>query len=624
MTLDEVIGRITPADHQAKQAARLRQERLTKPPGSLGRLEALSIQLAGIFGTERPKLRGKTIIVAAGDHGVVAQGVTGYPQEVTAQMVLNFLAGGAAINVMARKAGVDLVIVDAGVAAPLPDHSDLRVAAVGRGTADITQGPAMNRDQAEACVYEGVRLALEAADGGADIIGTGDMGIGNTTSSSAIVAALTGRQPAETTGPGTGRNDRELDHKIAVVERALEINRPDQNDALDVLAKVGGFEIGMLAGVVLGGALARRVVVIDGFISGAAGLIAHSLCPNVRDYLVAAHLSAETGHRIALSHMGLRPLLDLDMRLGEGTGAVLAMGLIDAAAATLTEMATFDEAGVSDREPDDDRGSSKLKRLATRHKLPYSPPVRPADQAKWGLHGPTSLSSALRSVASWRDWTSRQGRLCHPRSGRAAGGSSARVDPRDTHRRVPRFLRRAVRRPHTGETTGNTSRHPCRRVRRDWLRGAAALEVDSLVGHSRRHPSRSTDSVPVPVSLRDAVHHGRLSLRQGAGSRHGVQGRRQKVARRIRTRHCLAVAGGALLGIGGLVLLGAAIVVSLALGRWISGMLGGMTGDTYGAVNELAEVTVFLLGISLFRTYFRHHFRSLDIYSPYDWNLHCR
>ena len=353
MTLDEVIGRITPADQKAKRAARLRQDRLTKPPGSLGRLEALSIQLAGVFRTDRPKPRGKTIIVAAGDHGVVAQGVTSYPQEVTAQMVLNFLTGGAAINVLARRAGVDLEIVDAGVASQLPDHPNLRVVAVGRGTADITQGPAMTRDQAVACVTAGVRLALEATDNGADLIGTGDMGIGNTTVSSAIVAALTRRSPSETTGRGTGRNDSEMEHKIAVVERALEVNRPDPCDALDVLTKVGGFEIGVLAGVVLGGALARRLVVLDGFISGAAGLIAHTLCPNVRDYLVAAHLSAEAGHRNVLSHTGLRPLLDLDMRLGEGTGAVLAMGLVDAAAATLTEMATFDEAGVSDQRPDD-------------------------------------------------------------------------------------------------------------------------------------------------------------------------------------------------------------------------------------------------------------------------------
>ena len=351
MTLDDVINRIGPADQEAKRAARLRQDSLTKPPGSLGRLEELSIQLAGVFGTERPAPRGMTIIVAAGDHGVVAQGVTGYPQEVTAQMVLNFLAGGAAISVMARKAGVELVIVDAGVAATLPQHPDLRVVSIGRGTADITEGPAMTREQAEACVSAGVGLALEAAESGADMIGLGEMGIGNTTAASAITAALTGRSPRETTGRGTGRDDDEMERKIAVVERALDVNRPDPGDGLDVLTRVGGFEIGVLAGVALGGALARRVVVLDGFISSAAGLIAHSLCPNVRDYSVAAHLSAETGHRIALSHMGLRPLLDLDMRLGEGTGAALAMGLIETAAACLTEMATFAEAGVSDREP---------------------------------------------------------------------------------------------------------------------------------------------------------------------------------------------------------------------------------------------------------------------------------
>ena len=356
MTLDEVLAGITPADPQAKRAAQLRQDRLTKPPGSLGRLEELSIQLAGVFGTAQPAVRGKTIVVAAADHGVVARGVTGYPQEVTAQMVLNFLAGGAAINVMARKAGVDLVIVDAGVAAPLPDHPDLRVVGMGCGTADITQGPAMTREQADACVMAGVGLALEAAEGGADILGTGDMGIGNTTPSSAITAALTRRPPRETTGRGTGRSDGEMERKIASVARALEVNQPDPSDGLDVLTKVGGFEIGVLAGVALGGSLARRPVVLDGFISGAAGLIAYSLCPNVKDYVVAAHLSAETGHRAVLSHLGLRPLLDLGMRLGEGTGAVLAMGLVEAAAVCLSEMATFTEAGVSGENPKDASG----------------------------------------------------------------------------------------------------------------------------------------------------------------------------------------------------------------------------------------------------------------------------
>ncbi len=356
MKLYDAVARISPADLQAKRAAELRQNRLTKPPGSLGRLEDLSVQLAGILGTERPRLRGKTIVVAAADHGVVSQGVTGYPPEVTAQMLRNILSGGAAISVMARKAGVNLVAVDAGVATPLPDYPNLRVVGVGKGTADITQGPAMTREQAEACVSAGVRIALEAAENGADIIGTGDMGIGNSTASSAVVAALTRRPPGETTGRGTGRNDQELAHKIAVVESAMEVNRPDPGDGLDVLAKVGGFEIGVLAGVVLGGALARRVVVLDGFISGAAALIAHSMCPNVRDYVVAAHLSPEPGHRIALSHMGLQPLLDLGMRLGEGTGAVLAMSIVEAAAACLTGMATFAEAGVSNRELRDTEG----------------------------------------------------------------------------------------------------------------------------------------------------------------------------------------------------------------------------------------------------------------------------
>ena len=347
MTLDGVLKRIEPVDRRAQRSAELRQQQLTKPPGSLGRLEDLSIQLAGIFRTERPTIRGKAVVVAAADHGVVTQGVTGYPQEVTAQMVQNFLASGAAINIMARKAGVGLVIVDAGVAAPLPEHPDLRVVAAGRGTADMTQGPAMSRSQAERCVSAGVALALEATENGADIIGAGEMGIGNTTASSAITAVLTGSPPSETTGRGTGRNEEEMEHKIAVVERALEVNHPNPSDGLDVLAKVGGFEIGVLAGVVLGGALTRRVVVLDGFVSTAAGLIAHSLCPHVSGYIVASHLSVEPGHRIALECMGLHPLLDLGMRLGEGTGAVLAMGLIEAAAACLSEMATFAEAGVS-------------------------------------------------------------------------------------------------------------------------------------------------------------------------------------------------------------------------------------------------------------------------------------
>ena len=291
------------------------------------------------------------MIIAAADHGVVAEGVSGYPQEVTAQMVQNFLAGGAAINAMARLADVKLMIVNAGITGPPPDQPALRNVSIGRGTDNMARGPAMSRAQAEHCIQAGITLATEAADAGADLIGTGDMGIGNTTAAAAITAPLTGASAKDVTGRGTGRDNEQFQAKVAVVEQSLNVNQPDATDGLDVLAKVGGFEIGLLAGVILGAALAKRVVVLDGFISGAAALIAYSICPTVRDYLVAGHVSAEPGHQAVLSHLALTPLLDLDMRLGEGTGAVLAMGLVESAVACLTEMATFDEAGVADREP---------------------------------------------------------------------------------------------------------------------------------------------------------------------------------------------------------------------------------------------------------------------------------
>ena len=349
-TLSEILDRIGPADSAAMRRAAARQRTLTKPPGSLGRLEDVSIQVAGILGTERPVFRGKAVIVAAGDHGVVAQGVTGYPQAVTVQMVRNFLAGGAAISVMSRRAEVRQIVVDAGLAAgPLPARPDLRSLRIGRGTADMSLGPAMSREQALRCVRAGAGLAMEVASSGVDLIATGDMGIGNTTPSSAITSAMTGRSPTETTGAGTGRSPEQLRRKAAVVARALEVNAPDPGDPLDVLAKVGGFEIGVLAGVVLGAASERRAVVLDGFISGAAALIAYGLSPAVRDYLIASHRSAEQGHQTVLAHLGLEPLLDLGMRLGEGTGAILAVGIIEAAAACLTGMATFGEAGVSGR-----------------------------------------------------------------------------------------------------------------------------------------------------------------------------------------------------------------------------------------------------------------------------------
>ena len=346
--LAEVVATIEPLDEQAMQAARDRQAQLTKPPGSLGRLETLSVRLAGILGSERLRVRGKHVIVAAADHGVVAEGVTDYPQVVTSQMVQNFLNGGAAVNVFARQVGVTLTIIDAGVAVPPSAHPSLRSVVIGRGTANIADGPAMTRDQAIQAVMAGVALAREAADWDADLIGVGEMGIGNSTVAAAIVAAIAGVSAAVTTGRGTGRNEEQWLRKISVVQGAVDTNRPDPDDGLDVLAKVGGFEIGVLAGVMLGVASARRVVVLDGFITTAAALIAHRLCPLVREYMVAAHLSAERGHRIALAHLELEPLLDLELRLGEGTGAVLAMPIIEAAAASLREMATFASAGVSD------------------------------------------------------------------------------------------------------------------------------------------------------------------------------------------------------------------------------------------------------------------------------------
>lgn len=351
-SVGELVGRVRPLDADAMRRARDRQRSLTKPPGSLGRLEDISVQLAGAFGSATPKVRGKAVIVAAGDHGVVAQGVSAYPQEVTAQMVLNFLSGGAAVSVMSRLVGARQIIVNAGVAGDLPPHPDLLTLGVGKGTADISQGPAMTRADAARCVMFGARVAMDAAVAGADLIAAGDMGIGNTTASAAVAAAVTGASAQDATGAGAGRTADELARKAAVVAAALRVNAPDGADGLDTLAKVGGFEIGALAGAALGAAAARRIVIADGFISGAAMLIANALCPLAREYMIASHRSAERGHGVVLSHLNLTPLLELDMRLGEGSGAVLAMPIVEAAAATLSEMATFGEAGVSDRDDD--------------------------------------------------------------------------------------------------------------------------------------------------------------------------------------------------------------------------------------------------------------------------------
>ncbi len=333
----------------AMGAARQRQARLTKPPGSLGRLEGLSVQLAGITGKELPSFREKAVIVMAGDHGVTQEGVSAYPAEVTPQMVLNFLHGGAAINVLARHAGARVVVVDMGVASDLPPHPQLIVRKIGYGTANMTRGPAMTRAQAEDAVAAGLEIMSGLVREGVELVGTGEMGIGNTTAASAITAVLCGAPVSDVVGRGTGIDDEGLARKAAAVKQALAINEPDPEDPLDVVAKVGGFEIAGLAGVILGGAAAGVPVVVDGFITGAAALVAARLDPGAKAYMIASHQSVEIGHGLILDELGLSPLLNLELRLGEGTGAALAMHLIDAATRALAEMATFHEAGVSDR-----------------------------------------------------------------------------------------------------------------------------------------------------------------------------------------------------------------------------------------------------------------------------------
>ncbi len=340
---------IPPLDQACMNAARARQDTLTKPQGSLGRLEELSIQLAGIYGQPIPSIREKAIIVMAGDHGVVAEGVSAFPQEVTPQMVLNFLNGGAAINVLARQAGARITIVDMGVAVEMPAHPGLLVRKVAPGTRNMATGPAMTRVQAEQVLQAGIEVVEAEIERGLDVVGTGDMGIGNTTPSAAIAAAFTGQSPAQIAGRGTGLDNAGLERKIAVIARALAVNQPNPGDGLDVLAKVGGFEIGGLAGVMIGAATHRKPVVVDGFISTAAAMIAVSLCPEVKPYLISAHRSKENGHGIMLDWLGVKPLLDFDLRLGEGTGAALAFPILEASLAILRDMATFGEAGVSEK-----------------------------------------------------------------------------------------------------------------------------------------------------------------------------------------------------------------------------------------------------------------------------------
>ncbi len=345
--LDEIIGKIEKVDPSLAEKAQLRLDGLTKPRGSLGRLEELARQVVAITKEENPSLGNKVIFTMAGDHGVAEEGVSAYPKEVTAQMVYNFLRGGAGINVLAAHVGARVVVADMGVACDMDPCEDLVLKKINYGTKNMVKGPAMTRDEAVRSLEAGIEIVETEIQKGLDIAGTGDMGIGNTTPSSAITSVITGRSVEEVTGRGTGVDDETLTRKQEVIKKALSVNRPDPADAIDILAKVGGFEIGGIAGVILGAAANRIPVVIDGFISGAAALIAYELEPKVKDYMIAAHCSVEKGHKAIFGHMGLKPLLDFDLRLGEGTGAALAMGIIEGGTKILTQMATFESASVS-------------------------------------------------------------------------------------------------------------------------------------------------------------------------------------------------------------------------------------------------------------------------------------
>ena len=347
-SLAGTIASIAPLDEQAMRAAAERQDQLTKPRGALGRLEALSVQLAGITGNACPRFDRRAIVIAAAGHGVAAEGVSAYPASVTAQMVGNFLQGGAAINALADNAGADLVVVDAGIDGELPAHPHLRSAKLAPGTRNLRHERAMPRHHAEQIVGAGVALAHELADRGVQLLGVGEMGIGNTTAAAAIVAAATGAAVEKVTGRGTLIDDEQLRHKQNVIREALARHRPDPWDGLNLLSTVGGYEIGLLAGCCLGAAARRVPIILDGYITAAAALIAQRLAPAVQPYLIAAHRSAEPGHFVALHALRLEPLLDLDLRLGEGSAAALAMPLVVAAARTLDEMATFGEAAVDD------------------------------------------------------------------------------------------------------------------------------------------------------------------------------------------------------------------------------------------------------------------------------------
>jgi nicotinate-nucleotide--dimethylbenzimidazole phosphoribosyltransferase len=354
--IDDVLAAIRPLDAEAMAAARGRLDRLTKPPGSLGRLEELAIWLAGVTGTPAPTMNRRRIVVAAADHGVAMRHpVSAWPSDVTRQMVAAFLMGRAAISTLARAADASLEVIDVGVAGPRARVTgtvsgtrffDRRI---GPGTADLTAGTAMTRAEAGRAIDAGLEAVDRALADGIELLAVGEMGIGNTTSASAIVAAMTGLPPAEVTGRGTGLDDAGWRRKVEAVETGLRVNRPDPTDPVGVLATVGGFEIAALVGIVVGAAAGRVPLILDGFITGAAALVAATFDPAVAERVLAGHRSVEPGHAIVLERLGLRPVLELDMRLGEGTGAALAMQLVGAAAAVRDGMATFEEAAISER-----------------------------------------------------------------------------------------------------------------------------------------------------------------------------------------------------------------------------------------------------------------------------------
>jgi nicotinate-nucleotide--dimethylbenzimidazole phosphoribosyltransferase len=353
--LEEIIEGIRPVDGKFIEEAQQRTAQLVMPTRALGRLHEISERLCGIQKTLKPSVARKAILVMAGDHGVVDEGVSAYPQDVTGAMVQTFLRGGAGINAISRHVGAEVWVVDMGIIpemdpASLYGGDRLLARKIARGTFNFTRGPAMTRQEAEKAILTGFQLATELFQKGIEILGTGDMGIGNTTPSAAIGAVITGRALEEMVGRGTGVDDKGLMRKREAISRGIQVNQPDRENGLDVLAKIGGFEIGGICGCVLAAAYHSRPVVIDGFISTAGALVAHALCPTVGDYLFAGHCSEEAGHKTMLEYLGIKPILDLGMRLGEGTGGALAMGIIEGAIRVFRDVLTFEEAAVPDRE----------------------------------------------------------------------------------------------------------------------------------------------------------------------------------------------------------------------------------------------------------------------------------